>query len=132
MENANTSLSQKIKNATRAHPYAQTQQRQNAIAQTGPSIKSALAKKNVDQGRSVKSISKAPNASANYEPDSYMYEDYFSTSVSANTSRNAASISNKTNYNNSSNLNFFLLQLFSVYLHIHIFKIFSKKSHWVT
>ena len=103
MDHANMSLSQKLKNATRAHPYAPTQQRQNTIAQTGSNIKSAIAKKNNDQGRSVKSVSKAQNASSNYEPDSYMYEDYFSTSVSANTSRNAASTSNKTNSNNSSN-----------------------------
>ena len=126
METANTSLSQKLKNATRAHPYAhpyaQSQQRQNTVAQTGSSsIKSALAKKTIaDQGRSVKPISKAHQSkqSSNFEPDSYMYEDYFSTSVSANTSRNAASISNKANSNNSSNLIFLLLHLFPACLYI--------------
>ena len=121
MENANTSLSQKLKNATRAHPYAQSQQRQNKAAQTGsPSIKSALAKRTIaDQGRNVKPISKAQSKqSSNFEPDSYMYEDYFSASVSANTSRNAASIINKTNSNNSSNLIFLLLHLFPACLYI--------------
>ncbi len=101
------SFSQKSKNSTRAHPYAQSQRQKSTIQQTSAnSISNALAKKSTNhQTSSVRPTNKVQsrqNIISNYDLNpSYSYEDYSSKWGNSTSTKNVSSINNKSATNSS-------------------------------
>lgn len=101
------SFSQKAKNSTRAHPYAQSPRQKSTIQQTNAnSISNVLAKKSTNlQTSSVRPTSKVQSRqniiSNNDLNPSYSYEDYSSRWGNSTSTKNVPSFNNKSATNSS-------------------------------
>lgn len=127
MENSNMSLSQKSKNVTRAHPYAQTQRQKSIQQQTSVNgaIGNALTKKSTNQTSNIKPTNKGQSIISNYDLNSpYSYEDYSSKWDSASI-RNVSSFTKQTT-NSSSNFIFSVFLLSFINALFKLYFIYSK------